>query len=74
LLTSNFLGDLVLKDKDLMLFFPDNVKFKSVPRDWLLSVIYHVKPDMYKDLVRKRDREIEKKNFANFDQFSVFIT
>ncbi len=74
ILTAKFLGEKIKADKDLMMFFPDHIRFESVARDLLLSFVYHVKRPMYEEFKSMRDREVEIRSLKNYHKFSVFIT
>jgi len=73
-LTNEYLSKIFRADEALMKYVPDGVLFKYLPRTYLLSVIYHVKNDIYQDLVNERNKELEKRNMNNYEKYSLFIT
>ena len=42
-----------------MKFLPDGIKFKYLKRDFLFSILYHKRPEVYAELVALSEREKE---------------
>ena len=54
-------------------YIPSDAKFKFISRSFLLSVIYQVRRSTYEKLKNLRDEEEERKNFKNYESYSLDI-
>jgi hypothetical protein len=73
LLTLDYLKDIFEGDEGLKMYIPATRKYKHIGKDFLFTVLYETRKDIYERLVKLRREEEEKQHKKVYMKFKVKV-